>query len=559
MNDHDIVAVRQWQGCVELCCNCFLDGFEKLRYWPVNDAENVTELILESDNVIIRGLDELSYTFCCYDEDETPGGELEMRITDSKDDEEILVESYIELGTVEEKADREILECLIEDIVSDLNNRNQYMNRSDGLDIRLDKENILRFSCNDSDFLGECNVEIFSYDKGWRYIERKILAAGAEFSLSEGLYKLKLYDDDYLVRQFYIKADSEEERDRKYEKLVKRAEELEKNKLTSISLLPSDYVLESDKEKEVLAALSSANEEKKLFPAPNITYLDGIIEAELGEIYGFIKKLPDRKFYLSFVTHDEIYLKESIPIKVDIEAETFMFNADEYFFRPTDYYYYVEDDMTEKISAAGHIDLSEIIYSDEDNDEADYNSSYNLLLWNQYIKNLHSVFLEGKAKLWPDVKLILDRYPDSYEIGEKAVNNWFLENIVKNYAGGRESFAWILFYYYLCEFKYYRNIDRRFMKSQIAKPRYRTHIIPEGKFVLVKTLISLKNKSIITEYLYSEEPVEFDVDDADFTVFYCIGPDNDYKTSDFGLYIYLGGNSFSYKFNSLEVDIRNGL
>lgn len=600
MQDNYIFVVRQYENTVELYCNGYYYGYNILEYFSIDGPEFVHTVRLDDGNplVVINELEAGRYNFACYDEEYNLGGEVEIFVTGES------LEKYIDKN-LPAKSKKLILDNkklfagetfltdlfnfyqsnnltnddyknikeAIDAVINNHNNLNQYMNSisSDtNTQITVSKTNTLIIASNDYDYTEDCEIEIFKAELDKNYAATKEVFwkhyslnefGSIEFKaqLPKGLYKINILKDADLIRRYYFLADDEQDNYEKFNEILADLEHKEESRLSSMSTLPSYFESNDIREMEVLTALETTNNKRAIFERPKLTYLDGLVEADMHNIFPFIEAIPEHEFYLCGLNEEEIYQKQAKSIKIKISAAEMIFDPWEYFFKTKPYYFYVADENNVKISRTTYLDLTNVIYSDDEVINVDYNENYQKIHWQQYLKKLHTLIAEHHSDIWNTTRTTLNDYILTENYAYNDITTWLLDRVMKNWNERFASMSWIIYFANLCKYNNYTHMDRNFMKEQLFKPLYRSHIIPGGEYILAITRYYI-NKPAETQYITSNNrAIEFRIDEADYTVFKCIDINNNYKISDFGLYCNTAYDKIDYKFNSLEVNILKGL
>lgn len=592
MLNHDLVLIHQFDDALELYSNAYYYGYKYIAYYKEPYNELITKVEIDDAEYYIEGLQEGVYYFYCMDEYDNKTNPVKVKIY-GKSTEDYLLDQLDEeynqymVSILEEDLSRKdlipsiykkyitlleedpdddnirYLKSSLETLIEHFNNIQTHMNvYTDDFRIYISKEHVLMaVSNNDEYFTDNCSIIINKFENDDWIFKRKSKIVSEQYitRLEEGLYKLEFYKEDCLMRAFYFYSDNLDISNEKYREILEELKIIANKKISAISNLPSDWEFESEKEEAALVNLYSITDDCVLFERPIIRYINGMLRIRLTDIYPFISVASDiHEYFVYAVTEKEIYKPFTSAIMIRIKSDNFEVDPWEYFFKEEPYYFYVADENNKRISRVTYEDLSETIYYNEDfdrlNEYIDYNNSYQRAMWNQYVNNLHSVIYENmKEEIWPAAKKALDSILSHDNIAYNSPKSLLLKQVLDTWNEKYGTLIWMIYYIFMCDYRYYTKMNRQFMKYQSRIDGYRLHEIPCGDYIL--HILRIKDDKVEHEWRYDTNNTQsFRIDSADYILFWCINPD-DYSVSDFGYYnnTKYGTN---YKYNSLEIEVR---
>lgn len=587
--NHPILSLRQYEDKIELYCNCFNYGYHSIEYYSRTNSSAKIVRDIETAEVTIENLDKDIYVFRGRGENGYTPPLIVNILGDTKSEylnnlfpdiyEEYHNQIFNKLQTnyyLEEiykaylnnkNADlTNIYLDIIKTLIQDYNNKHNWMNNSDNLDIKLNNSFCIEIKLSDELYTQDTSIIIEQVKYDSEYIsteeenENKLfgylninyipnIKNSYKFNLNEeGLYRIKFITDGCVYRSYYLYIPDNETKTALYTETIENLNKIAAAEQDTSYFLSSEYQFESEEEKEIILAMEYRTDLKALLPRPNLTYKDKIITLDISNYYDLLKTM-NKNFYLAAFEKDSLYLNNSAPRKILIDSPVISFNKDNYYFNRERYYFFILSEENIRLSGITTLDLS------LNNDNGiDYNDKYQRILWNRYVKNLHKC-LENNPK-WGDVKNILDRYLFDSNVAFIELDQYVEEQVLQLFNYKYDNTESIIYGIEFNKLKYYSNKDRNFMNEQLYKVLYGTHVIPNGNYVL--EIKRINGKKITKEYIYqSDQSLEIKINDDDYIILRCIRL-SDYKVSDFVMYNNTGYGTVR-RFNSIGVSIQNGL
>ena len=583
---YDIIALRQYEDKIDLYCNCYFRGYRTIEYFTVSNPDHKIRKDLNAATITISNLFKDEYIFKCYSSKgvsdplivniffETKG-EYFNKILDNidKKDQDILnnlktddwlpelYQNYLNDNRSEYK---ESYLKIIDALISNMNNMITYMNSDDGFNIKLDNSHIVSIDLSDPNYFNSYNTtikikkftqesEYYEAEKTYGFIEDMPIAITGQINnilLDEGLYSISIEYNNSLIRSFWIRVEDEEKRLEIFNQKLEDIQTIKNAKMDTSYFLSSEYQFKSEEEKEVITNMEYGTGKTYLFTRPNLEYRNNILSYSCNNEINFFK-VANKKFYLCGYEADTLYLDNAVPHRLLIEREENDYDIRLNFFNRERYYFNIQDEDGNVLSAITTIDLSNENESDE---SVDYNDRYERIQWNKYVKNLYRLL--GNDEYWGEVKTNLDRYLISGDVGFNDVKLYLEQQLLATLSYNYNNLENLIFNIEFCDSRYRLPSNKSFMNKQTYKRLYRSHVIPAGKYILQITRIN--GDRINNEYkYYSGEAVETKVSDDDIIILKCIDPDT-IKVSDFVMYNNTG-YGVPYRYNSVEVEILNVL
>lgn len=578
---------RIYEDKIDLISDAFLNAFTAINYYKIDDKSNIISRNINNFEITLEKLTSGQYIIYFSNDEETSEEILIDFVNKTKNEyfksvfdlddkkqnaiiKNLKTSDYIEelyKAYIDNKNEEytETYQLMLKALIEDYNNYSKYKNLVPyNLDIRFSNNHVLDIDFSRCiDLLNDGQYNLISgssvyYDEdhkipnknfGYFMTYEEIKKEHHYYDLSEGLYKFYIIRNYIPCLSFYVLIPSKEEKELLFQQIVENKKKIEENKIDSRSILESEYDFESEEEKEIIMDIEFLIDKKALFSKPNLIYKNRNITFD-SKVFNNFSKISNKELFLYGLESDSIYNNTS-PHKIKIDQDIIKFNVDEKYFNKERYYFYVGDKNYNKLSKVSTIDLTE--YNDNG---IDYNEKYEHLILNTYIKNLYSVC--GSHNKWGELKAALDRYNNREDIAFTDIFNELYTDLLLRLNYAHDKVEQLIYNIELVKLKNYTNKNRDFMKSQIYKSLYNTHVIPAGDYILEIKRINKNGKEVSSEYIYSPDKAqEVRIDTADFTILRCISH-NDFSISDFTLYNNTG-YGVKHFYNSLEVEVSNVL
>ena len=583
---HDIIALRQYLNKIILFCNCYYRGYHTLEYFSSTNPEIKRTINLDNALITVENLNKDTYVFRClgangyatpltidilyetkneyFDKVLNGIDEKSQILLDNLKTDSWLPEIYKNFLNNKNTDYTNTYLDIIDKLIDNQNNMMDYMNLSDGLNTKLSNKHILNINLGDQNYFNSNDyilVNKVSYEP--EYIENNNIYGFEEailnipiedplninINLDEGLYYISIYKRNSLVRSYWIRIKSAAEKAEAFDTELDNIQKIETLKTDSMYYLSSEYQFESEEEQEIISTLEYATAKYYMLPRPNLEYRDNILTLDSSDNISFFETIP-KKIYLCGLEADSVYIG-STPHKLLISNAIEYYNVRAHFFNNERYYFNIQDEDGNVLSATTTLDLTN---SNEPEEAVDYNDKYERIQWNKYVKNLYSLL--GSNDNWGAIKTHLDRYLLSNNIGFENIKKYLEEQLLSTLSYKYNKLADIIYSIEFCDLKYRLPKDRSYMKNQLYKRLYNSHVIPAGDYILEITRIN--GTQISKEYKYQpDEALEIKVSDDMIILLRCIRL-SDMKISDFVMYNN-SGFGVPFRYNSLEVEIQNGL
>lgn len=582
---------RIYEDKVDLISDAFLNGFTVINYYKTDDQENIhSREIGYSFNITLNQLMSGDYIIY-FSNSEEQSEEILFKFTNKSkteyfnslfemsEKEQIIFRNlktdfYIEelyKAYIDNKNEEytETYQSMLNKLIDDYNNYNKYKNLVPyNLDIRFSNNHVLDIDFSRCfDVIKNYNQALISgssvyYDVDHRYPDKDfgyfmtytdIKKEHEYLDLEEGLYKFFIINDYIPCLAFYVLIPSIEEKENRFQTLLENKQRKEKLKIDSRAILESEYDFESEEEKEIVMNIEALIDKRALFSKPNLVLNNKTITFDASNLLKFNALISPNCLYLYGVESDLIYNSNAVPhkIKINNEDSIIRFNIDENYFNKERYYFYVGDSSGRKLSRITTLDLS-----NNSSNTVDYNEKYEHLILNTYIKNLYSTC--GKHKKWGEVKASLDRFNNQNDIAFVNLFDYLYQDILPRLNWPYDKVEELVYNIELTKFKDYTHKNRNFMKSQLYKALYNTHVIPTGNYILEIKRINKNGQDIQVSYVCEpDKAIEIRVDQDQFIILRAISL-SDFSVSDFAMYNNTG-YGIKHFYNSLEVEVSNVL